>query len=485
MGNPHGLPKNKEQRSELTPCNSRERIYEGGAPLERQVQRAQSRPTWAEISPSPLRRLIRQVNPHRVPRSSARPPVGARERRLNATSTSSSAVANSAPSSWLHDEISLHLVRERGYSPASHLASLHQNGESPPPLEDVPEPYNPRRPLLTEASLLGNMNVGDSSGGDESEEETSMIPNRPITTEGLTSADNGLPRRVPVLASHPFLVHMRSRHPLQRRNPAVTAGSPLESRALESPSPEPQSLSEDEYVNDARAPIRARIDRSSILNGFDSEILSPIEVMEGMSPETMQATPRQISPIPLQNPFSLSGIHGIHWNGTPDSDIDEWMEIPLRSSATSDVTPTAEHFEHRDQTPEALNRAEYDRLRPVYGGIIWAWARALTAVGRSNDAFFGPVPLDERFQELFDDLIFEDLNRMERAVRTITHLINLYRHQWSSTPETEANLYVGARFRDVLHRDGLQRERSLWEDCIGFHLDREPVVDYHAPDGVW
>jgi hypothetical protein len=207
--------------------------------------------------------------------------------------------------------------------------------------------------------------------------------------------------------------------------------------------------------------------------------------MEGISPETMQATSRQISPISLQNPFSLSAIHGIHWNGTPDSDIDEWMEMPLRPSATSDVTPTAEHFEHRDQTPEALNRAEYDRLRPVYGGIIWAWARALTAVGRNNDAFFGPVPLDERFQELFDDLIFEDLNRMERAVRTITHLINLYRHQWSSTPETEANLYVGARFRDVLHRDGLQRERSLWEDCIGFHLDREPGVDYHAPDGVW
>jgi hypothetical protein len=132
-----------------------------------------------------------------------------------------------------------------------------------------------------------------------------------------------------------------------------------------------------------------------------------------------------------------------------------------------------EHFEHRNQTSEALDRAEYDRLRPVYGSIIWAWARALgAAVARSNDPFVGPVPLNQRFHELFDDLISEDLNRVERAVRTITHLINLYRNQWSSTPETEANLYIGARFRELLHRAGLERERSLWEDCIGFHLDR-------------
>jgi hypothetical protein len=487
-------PDDKEQPSELTPCNSRDRVYEGGAPLERQ-ERAQRRPSWAEISPSPPRRLIHQVNPHRVPRSSPRPPVRARERQLTAPSSSSSADDNPEPSSWLHSSSSLRLVREEEYSAASRLASLHRNGESPPPLEDVPEPYNPMRPLLTEASLSGNINGGDSShlgpdytvqrdprwvsglgaGGNEGEEETSMIPNRPITTEGLTSAFNGLPRRDPVLFSHPYLFHMRSRPLLQRTNPAVTVGPPLENQALESPSPEPQSLSEDESFNDAR------IARSNILNGFDSEILSPSEVMEGISPETMQATSRPISPVTLQNPFQLSGIRGSHWNGTPDDDSStyESIQMPLRSSAMSDITPTAEHFEHRGQTPEALDRAEYNRLRPVYGGIIWAWARALSAAGaRSNDPFVAPMPLDRSFYELFDDLISEDLNRVGPAVRTITHLINLYRNQWSSMPETEGNLFIGARFRDVLHRDGLQRERSLWEDCIGFHLDREPGVDY-------
>jgi hypothetical protein len=484
-------PDNKEQPSELTPCNSRERVYEGGAPLERQ-ERAQRRPSWEEISPSPPRRLIHQVNPHRVPRSSARPPVRARERQLNATSSSSSADDNPEPSSWLHSSSSLRLVREEEYPAASRLASLHRNGESPPPLEDVPEPYNPRRPLLTEASLSGNMNDGDSShlgpdytfrrdprwvsglgaGGDE-EEETAMIPNRPITTEGLTSAFNGLPRRDPVLLSHPYLFHMRSRHPLQRTNPAVTVSPPLESRALESPSPEPQSLSEDGSFN------YARMARSSILNGFGSEALSPTEVMEGISPETMQAISRPISPVTLQNPFQLSGIPGSHWNGTPDDDSStyESIQMPLRSSAMSDITPTAEHFEHRDQAPEALDCAEYNRLRPVYASIIWTWARALRAAGaRSNDPFVGPVPLDQKFYELFDDLISEDLNRVEPAVGIITHLIILYRNQWSSIPETEANLFIGARFRDVLHRNGLQRERSLWEDCIGFHLDRNRVL---------
>jgi hypothetical protein len=492
-------PDNKEQPSELTPCNSRERVYEGGAPLERQ-ERAQRRPTREEISPSPPRRLIHQVDPQRVPRSSPRPPVRARERQLAAPSSSSSADDNPEPSSWLHSSSSLRLVREEEYSAASRLASLHRNGESPTPLEDVPEPYNPRRPLLTEYSLSGNINGGDSlqlgpdytirgdprwvsglgAGGDEGEEETSMIPNRPITTEGLTSAFNGVPRRDPVLAPHPYLVHTRSRDPLQRRNTAATVGPPPANRVLESPSPEPQSLPEDESFNNALTTIRARIARSSTLNGFDSEILSP--TMEVISRETMQATSRPISPIALQNPFQLSGIRGSHWNGTPDdnSNTYESIQMPLRSSAMNDITPTAEHFEHRDQTPEALDRAEYNRLRSVYGSIIWAWGRALSAaVARSNDPFVGPVPLDQRFYELFDGLISEDPNRVEPAVRTITHLINLYRNQWSSTPETEANLFIGARFRDVLRRDGLQRERSLWEDCISFHLDRELGVDYY------
>jgi hypothetical protein len=274
---------------------------------------------------------------------------------------------------------------------------------------------------------------------------------------------------------------MRSRQLPLPQSPAVEVGPRLENRALESP-PEPLSLSEDESSDDAHAPIRSYFSSPARilgpgegLGGFDSEILSPTEVMEGISPETMQATSRQISPIPPQNHFSLtSGIHGVHWNGTPDddSDTDLWEERPLIPSATGDVTPTAEHIEHGDQTPEALDRAEYHRLRPVYGAIIYCWARALA---RSNDAFFGPVPLDAISQDLFDDLILEDITRMERAVRRITHLINLYRTQWSSTPETQDNWYIGARFREVLHRDGLQRERSLWEDCIGFHLDREPV----------
>jgi hypothetical protein len=513
MGTPHGLdrfdtpPDNKEQPSELTPCNSRERIYEGGAPLERHANHSPTREEIRRALPRVLSPQLlfepNEVNPHGVLRWSARPgpPVGARERRSNPTSSSSSAVGFPAAFSRFDVPSSFPL-----YSAASQLASLRHNGESPPPLEDVPEPYNPRRPPLTEASLLGNMNGGDSShmrpdytlrrhlpwvsglgaGGDEGEEEISTIPNRPITTEGLTSAFNGLPRRDPVLAPHPYLAHMRSRQSPQRRSPAVEVGPPLENRALESPL-EPHSLSEDESSDDAHAPIRLHFSAPSRilgsgegLGGFDSEILSPTEVMEGISLETMQATSRQISSIPLQNSFSLnSGIHGIHWNGTPDddSDTDLWEERPLRPSATSDVTPTAEHIEHRDQTPEVLDRAEYNGLRPVYGAIIWCWARALA---RGNEAFFGPVPLDGISQELFDDLIFEDLNRMERAVRRITHLINLYRNQWSSTPETQGNLDIGARFREVLYRDGLQRERSLWEDCIGFHLDREPGVGYQA-----
>jgi hypothetical protein len=216
-------------------------------------------------------------------------------------------------------------------------------------------------------------------------------------------------------------------------------------------------------VVDTEAPELVQVSRSPA-----AALSEPLEVIEGVSPETLQVTSRPVTPENLSQMGEYS--HQSHWNGIPDNFGFDEMEFPGQPDISDDV-PTVEHIEHRDRTPEAIAREEYNYLQPVYGGIIWAWARELrTAAVRSP--LYVPWSSGADFLGNYDDLRSHDMEQVVPAVRRIAYFINLHRNYWNETPETEGNLYLAQRFRDLLYRPGLERERRLWEECVGFHLYR-------------